>query len=70
LINLKESGKKFPSVKTTLATFHAGSSPGVIPRKAVLGVNVGYDLSEVEKAERKGKKWGGILVREEFEKII
>jgi acetylornithine deacetylase len=66
----KKREKKFPQVKTTLGVFQSGSSPSVIPGEAVLGVNVGYDLSEAEKAEKKGEKWGGELVREEFEKIV
>jgi len=60
----------YPDAKVNLGLMRAGVHPAVVPGEALLSLNIVYEICEAVEAERKGKGWHGVEVREAFEEAI
>lgn len=61
---------RYEKTRLNLGVFRAGTIPAVVPGKAVLQLNLTYPLERAAAAERAGRGWNGVLVREEFEQAV
>jgi len=62
--------KQHPTCMFCLGVFRAGTLPAIVPGEAELQMNLNYDLSEAENAEKQGLGWTGALYRKRFEEAM
>lgn len=60
----------YPDSKVNLGIFNSGVHSAMVPSRAYMSMNIVYKLAEAQKAAGAGLKFGGIEIREAFEKII
>jgi acetylornithine deacetylase/succinyl-diaminopimelate desuccinylase len=66
----RERESRYPDSKVNLGIFNSGVHSAVVPSNAYLSLNIVYKLEEAQRAEADGSKFGGIQVREAFERIV
>ena len=61
---------RYPDSKVNLGIFNSGVHSAVVPSSAYLSLNIVYKLEEAQKAQADGAKFGGVQIREAFDKVI
>jgi len=63
----RERQAAFPDCNINVGVFRAGSVPAIVPEEAELQINLSYDPSDAERAQREFGHWDGALFRSRFE---
>jgi len=66
----RERESRYPNAKVNLGIFNSGVHSAVVPSSAYLSLNIVYKLEEAQKAKAQGLEFGGIRIREAFERTI
>ena len=65
-----EREARYPDAKVNLGIFNSGVHSAVVPSSAYLSLNIVYKLEEAQRAQAQGLEFGGIQIREAFERAI
>jgi len=66
----QERESRYPDSKVNLGIFNSGVHSAVVPSSAYMSLNIVYKLEEAQKAKADGLEFGGIKIREAFERKI
>ena len=61
---------RYPDSKVNLGIFNSGVHSAMVPSSAYLSLNIVYELEEAQRAQAEGMKFGGMQVREVFERAV
>ncbi len=59
-----------PEARLNLGVFRGGTHPAVVPAEARLEMNMVYELDEAQASREQTGIWGGVVVRQEYEKYL
>ncbi len=65
-----EYNAKHPTCAFNVGIFRSGTLPAIVPGEAELQINLNYDQTDAEQAERDGLGFGGALYRQRFEQAM
>jgi acetylornithine deacetylase/succinyl-diaminopimelate desuccinylase-like protein len=65
-----ERESRYPDSKVNLGIFNSGVHSAMVPSSAYLSLNIVYELEEAQRAKAEGLEFGGIQIREAFERTI
>ena len=66
----KAYAAKHPICMFNLGIFRAGTLPAIVPGEAELQINLNYDITDAQQAEKEGLGFGGALYRKRFEQAM
>jgi len=65
-----EHRQAYPNCEGKLTVLHCGTVAAIVPNRAEMQGNMSYDISEAKLAQRQGRGYNGVLVRERFEQAM
>ena len=66
----RERESRYPDSRVNLGIFNSGVHSAMVPSSAYLSLNIVYELEEARSAEAEELKFGGIQLREVFDRAI